>query len=87
MNFMNKLKTNNMVKIISKSNYSSVIQLEIENRLLKISERIVNEWNSKHSYEDRIELSDVFDYVFEKSDLEGYEDYIIEHFQKELNSY
>lgn len=76
-----------MVKIISKSNYSSVIQLEIENRLLKISERIVNEWNSKHSYEDRIELSDVFDYVFEKSDLEGYEDYIIEHFKKELNSY
>ena len=73
-----------MVKIISKSDYTSVIQLEIDNRLLKTSENIVSEWNSKHSYEDRIELSDVFDYVFEKSDLEGYEDYIIEHFKKEL---
>lgn len=82
MNFMNKLKTNNMVKIISKSDYTTVIQLEIENRLLKTSERIVTEWNSKHSYEDRIELSDVFDYVFAKSDLEGYEDYIVEHFKK-----
>jgi hypothetical protein len=70
-----------MVKIISKSDYTSVIQLEIDNRLLKTSEFIVSEWNSKHSYEDRIELSDLFDYVFEKSDLEGYEDYIVEHFQ------
>ncbi len=85
MNYMNKLETNNMVKIISKSDYTSVIQLEIENRLLKTSERIVIEWNSKHSYEDRIELSDVFDYVFEKSDLEGYEDYIVEHFKKGIN--
>jgi len=33
---------------------------------LKTSEYIVSEWNSTHSYEDRIELSDVFDYVFEK---------------------
>ena len=73
-----------MVKVLSKSDYTSVIQLEIDNRLLKTSERIITEWNSKHSYEDRIELSDVFDYVFEKSDLEGYEDYIIEHFKKEL---
>lgn len=74
-----------MVKIISKSEYTSVIQLEIDNRLLKTSERIVTEWNSKHSYEDRIELADVFDYVFEKSDLEGYEDYIVEHFKKVIN--
>jgi len=74
-----------MVKIISKSDYTSVIQLEIDNRLLKTSEYIVSEWNSTHSYEDRIELSDVFDYVFEKSDLEGYEDYIIEHFKKVVN--
>ena len=71
-----------MVKIITKSDSTSVIQLEIDNRLLKNSERIVTEWNSKHSYEDRIELSDVFDYVFEKSDLEGYEEYIVEHFKK-----
>ncbi len=85
MNFMNKLKTNNMVKIISKSEYTSVIQFEIDNRLLKTSEYIVSEWNSKHTYEDRIELSDVFDYVFEKSDLEGYEDYIVEHFKKVIN--
>jgi hypothetical protein len=82
---MNKLKTNNMVKIISKSEYTSVIQFEIDNRLLKTSEYIVSEWNSKHTYEDRIELSDVFDYVFEKSDLEGYEDYIVEHFKKVIN--
>lgn len=74
-----------MVKIISKSDYTSVIQLEIDSRLLKISERIVSEWNSNHNYEDRIELSDVFDYIFEKSDLEGYEDYIIEHFKKLIN--
>jgi len=74
-----------MVKIISKSDYKTVIQLEIDNRLFETSERIVSEWNSNHSYEDRIELSDVFDYVFEKSDLEGYEDYIIEHFKKVVN--
>jgi hypothetical protein len=74
-----------MVKIIIKSDSTSVIQLEIDNRLLKTSERIVTEWNSKHSYEDRIELSDVFDYVFEKSDLEGYEEYIVEHFKKVIN--
>jgi len=74
-----------MVKIISKSDYKTVIQLEIDNRLFETSERIVSEWNSNHSYEDRIELSDVFDYVFEKSDLEGYEDYIVEHFKKVIN--
>jgi len=74
-----------MVKIISKSDYKNVIQLEIDNRLFETSERIVSEWNSNHSYEDRIELSDVFDYVFEKSDLEGYEDYIVEHFKKVIN--
>ncbi len=74
-----------MVKIIIKSDSTSVIQLEIDNRLLKTSERIVTEWNSEHSYEDRIELSDVFDYVFEKSDLEGYEEYIVEHFKKVIN--
>lgn len=85
MNFMNKLKINNMVKIISKSDCTSVIQLEIENRLLKTSKRIVTEWNSKHTYEDRIELSDVFDYVFEKSDLNGEEEYILEHFKKNIN--
>jgi hypothetical protein len=72
-----------MVKIISKSEYTSVIQLEIDNRLLKTSEYIVSEWNSKHSYEDRIELSDVFDYVFEKSDLNGGEEYILEYFKKQ----
>lgn len=82
MIFMNKLKKDNMVKILSKSEYTSVVQLEIDNRLLKTSERIVSDWNSNHNYEDRIELSDVFDYVFEKSDLEGYEDYIIQYFQK-----
>lgn len=74
-----------MVKIIIKSDSTSVIQLEIDNRLLKTSEQIVTEWNSEHSYEDRIELSDVFDYVFEKSDLEGYEEYIVEHFKKVIN--
>jgi len=75
-----------MVRIISKSDYTTVIQLEINNRLLKTSERIVSKWNSKHSYEDRIELSDVFDYVFQKSDLEGYEDYIVEHFKKTITN-
>lgn len=84
MIFMNKLKKDNMVKIISKSEYTSVVQLEIENRLLKTSERIVSEWNSNHDYEDRIELSDVLDYVISKSDLEGYEDYIVKHFEKLL---
>ena len=75
------------MSIINKNEYFSTIQIEIPTRYLEISERIVTEWNSKNSYEDRIELSDVFDYVFEKSDLEGYEDYIVEHFKKEFKKY
>ncbi len=85
MNFMNKLKTNNMTKILQKGDYFSTIEVEIETKLLRCSERLVTEWNSNHSYEDRIDLSDVFHYVFEKSDLYGGEEYILEHFKKNIN--
>lgn len=86
MNFMNKLKTNNMTKILQKGDYFSTIEVEIETKLLIYSERLVSEWNSNHSYEDRIDLSDVFQYVFEKSDLNGGEEYILEYFKRTKNS-
>lgn len=80
---MIKFKTNNMVKILQKGDYFSTIEVEIDTKLLRCSEHLVFEWNSNHSYEDRIDLSDVFQYVFEKSDLNGCEEYILEYFKKQ----
>ena len=85
MNFMNKLKTNKIMKILQKGDYFSTIEVEIDTNLLRCSERLVSEWNSKHSYDDRIDLSDVFQYVFEKSDLNGGEEYLLEYFKMNVN--
>jgi hypothetical protein len=71
-----------MNEIILKGEYTSIVQFEINNNLLKRMIYFVNDWNSKHKYEDRLELNDIFDYVFTFSDLNGNEDYIYEHFEK-----
>jgi hypothetical protein len=72
-----------MLKIFKKGDWFSSIEVEIDTKLLRSSTHLISEWNSNHSYDDRIDLSDVFQYVFEKSDLNEGEEYILEHFKKD----